>query len=104
MNCIIAACFPTRFVWVAATDLLLSGRHQWESDGVRVDTGYTNWLPGEPDTQGWNCIIKDYSQDGKLIDKGCSATMYTICETRDPVPSYSFNCEAAYFSLRVLIS
>ena len=68
--------------WTSGTDISVEGKWIWESTGVNLSTGYSNWASGEPNNaENEDCLgtlSTRYPQG--WLDFDCSISHEAICE------------------------
>ena len=65
--------------WTSLTDIVKEGEWIWESTNATL-TGYTNWLPGKPDSVDQDCMQINYGATKQWDDLGCTILIGGICE------------------------
>jgi len=79
---IYAAWTTDNHFWTSGTDISVEGKWIWESTGVNLSPGYSNWASGEPnDAKNEDCLstLSTLYPQGWL-DFDCSISHEAICE------------------------
>ncbi|XP_061171695.1 perlucin-like [Saccostrea echinata] len=71
---------PKRVYWLGGSDLQKEGTFVWTSLGQPFS--YKNWIPGDPNNAnaGEDCVIANWSGDGRWADADCEWEEYYICQ------------------------
>ena len=70
------------YFWTSGNDISIEGKWIWESTGVNLSPGYSNWASGEPnDKKNEDCLstLSTLYPQGWL-DFDCSISHEAICE------------------------
>ncbi len=70
-------------LWIGASDVYQEGNFTWDNGDIPVDSGYTNWLPGQPDNViNQDCIEYPKSTAFAWSDVTCGKENGGICEAQ----------------------
>jgi hypothetical protein len=72
------------YFWTSGSDKQTEGHWIWESSGLNLNPGFTNWSDGQPDNAGGNedCLHLNRNSGGRIAwnDAGCNVLLDAICE------------------------
>ncbi|KAK3083132.1 hypothetical protein FSP39_014862 [Pinctada imbricata] len=73
---------PKKIFWLGGSDLVQEGKWMWTT--TNVPFSYTNWIPTDPNDgdarRHEDCLITNWSGDGKWADAGCDWKEYFLCQ------------------------
>uniref|UniRef100_A0A194AQK7 Putative perlucin n=1 Tax=Pinctada fucata TaxID=50426 RepID=A0A194AQK7_PINFU len=76
---------PKKIFWLGGSDLVQEGKWMWTT--TNVPFSYTNWIPTDPNDgdarRHEDCLITNWSGDGKWADAGCEWKEYFLCQKED---------------------
>merc|ERR1711936_1189846 len=68
-------------IWLGASDTDKEGEWLWDHSGERVQKGFTDWLPGEPnDTKDVEDCLEFQYDYGHWNDKYCDLQQHFVCQ------------------------
>jgi hypothetical protein len=71
------------YFWTSGNDISIEGKWIWESTGVNLSPGYTNWSDGNPDNyKEEDCLGTGWVENGRpgWNDFPCGSGYDAICE------------------------
>lgn len=71
--------------WVGADDPDKNGQFKWISSRLAVESGFSNWLPGQPDNRHNHfefCMMILANQNGSWNDGICKSALKFVCERK----------------------
>ncbi|XP_053388641.1 perlucin-like protein [Mercenaria mercenaria] len=74
--------FHTQNWWIGLTDGVIEGN--WKFAGTDISPAYTNWYPGQPESNGGrtneDCATLYHKVSFKWVDISCTTSWQPICE------------------------
>ena len=69
------------YFWTSGSDKQTEGHWIWESSGLNMNPGFTNWSDGQPDNEGnEDCLHLNFGGRRAWNDNICSLLLDAICE------------------------
>ncbi len=71
------------YFWTSGSDKSIEGKWIWESTGVNLSPGFTNWADAEPNNAGnEDCLCTGWVTNGRpgWNDWACDRSNDAICE------------------------
>ncbi|KAK7475287.1 hypothetical protein BaRGS_00033434 [Batillaria attramentaria] len=70
-------------VWLGGTDVFSEGRWIWVGSRKLIESGFSDWYPGEPNAQnGEDCLQLYRNEHYQWNDNACESTAVFFCETQ----------------------